>query len=721
MFSVYFQMKKIYFILGLLLLIVGVSPSYAKDSNPKKSYRKGKRFYKRSDYIKAAPFLKSAYNLDPTNAKYAYMLGKSVYEGDQPMEALEYFVAAYNIDQNIAPDINYYLARCMHYNLLFEEASVHYKADLQRLDPETRDYKETQLRIKQCESAPKVVKRVVKYDIENLGEFVNTSYPEYSSTFSDSYQYMIFTSRRPRKLRQMNKRRYHAEDINEEVYEAKFEDGKWMRTKLFIKPIPRWTHDASIKLSDDGKTLIYYVDNRNYGDVYVSKQADNGKWSKRESIGDNINTKEYNEPSVFITDNGQTLYWVSDKPGGHGDKDIYVSTLEGDVWSEGKNLGASINTPFDEDAPFISADGTKMYFSSRGHSSIGGYDLFVSEKQADGTWGTPENMGVPINSVGDDIYIVFKNEDEFFFSSDRPGGFGEKDIYFGKPSDPEDQPDATIVAGNVVDRETGEALASEVRLLDKETGELLGTVNTTTEDGSYRFVLPDCGIEYTLDVKVDPNGEAAIAGPVGKYNVISGRIIDAVRHNPLDAVVELIDAKTGDVVDQVPTNPETGNYMFPVESGRKYMLRVKSNEYLPYYEEFNVAPSGQIISHYEDIGLQKLTEANKLVITWQFFDTDKYLIKQDYIKDLENVVSVMNKVPTIKLNIIGHTDSDAETDYNQILSENRAKAVAKYLTDRGIDSNRLNISGMGEVMPIYPNDTPESKRWNRRVELYIIE
>ena len=151
------------------------------------------------------------------------------------------------------------------------------------------------------------------------------------------------------------------------------------------------------------------------------------------------------------------------------------------------------------------------------------------------------------------------------------------------------------------------------------------------------------------------------------------------------------------------------------------MIRVKANEYLPYYEDFGVAPSGQLLSHYEDIGLQKLTEANKLVITWQFFDVDKHLIKSDYIKDLENVVTVMNKVPHMKLNIIGHTDSDATEEHNQELSENRAKAVAKYLTDRGVDPNRLNISGMGEAMPIYPNDSPESKKWNRRVELYIIE
>lgn len=720
-------MKKLHLTLGLLLLVaVGTSSfGYANEANPKSAYRKGKRFYKRSDFIKAAPYLKAAFNLDPENAKYAYMLGRSVYEGDQPSQSLPYLVAAYNLDQSVAEDINYYLARAMHMNLNFEEASTYYKADLQRLEPESWLYKDTEMRIIQCKNGPKSVKKVVNYKVDNLGEYVNTAYPEYSSTFSNDYQYMIFTTRKPRTVRQINRRRFHVEDINEEVYEANYNNNVWAKSKLFIKPIPRWTHDASINLSEDGNTLIYYVDNRNQGDVYISKrEGEKGEWSKRVSIGDNINTKEYNECSVFLADGGKTLYWVSDKPNGQGMKDMYVSTLDANgVWSEGTNLGADINTPYDEDAPFITPDGKKLYFSSRGHNSMGGFDLFVSEKLPDGSWGKPANLGWPLNSVGDDIYLVWKEGSEsFYFSSDRPGGYGEKDLYFASPST--DIPGTTVIAGTVLDEETGNPVAAEVTLLDKETDEVIASTKTLVSEGSkYRFVLPASGQEYKIEVKVDQCDPTVtpLASEVGKYNVVSGTIKDAVTQKPLDAVVELLDPVTNKVIDVMPTNPKTGNYMLPVESGRKYVIRVKANEYLPYYEDFGVAASGELLSHYEDIGLQKLTEANKLVITWQFFDVDKHLIKSDYIKDLENVVTVMNKVPNMKLNIIGHTDSDAAEDHNQELSENRAKAVAKYLTDRGVDPKRLNISGMGETMPIYPNDTPEFKKWNRRVELFIIE
>lgn len=714
-------MRKIYLLIVCTILLGGLQ-LHAQDKGAKKAFRKGKMFYKRSDFIRATPFLKEAFNLDPENAEYAFKAGRSVFESGQFSAAKDFLIAAYNLDRTIDPRIDYYLGRSMHWNHLFDEARTHYEADLANHDPESWEYRDTEARIQQCKNAPETIKRPVFYKIENLGEFVNTSYPEYSSTFAENYSYMIFTTRRPRKLKQIAKRKYHVEDINEEVYEAFDNNGTWMKSKLFIRPIPRWTHDASITLSEDGKTMIYYVDNRNYGDVYVSKNED-GKWTKRESIGENINTKENNEPSVYITDAGQTLYWVSDKPGGKGMKDIYMSKMQGDgSWGDGTLLGDNINTPYDEDSPFVSEDGKKLYFSSRGHSSIGGYDIFVCDKLPDGSWSDPTNLGYPINSVGDDIYFVIQRGTEgFFFTSERTGGFGDKDIYYAEPMKPEDMPNTTIVAGTVIDRKTGIPVDAEVRLLDPVTMKVMETTITDPENGDYRFVLPNCGVEYIIDVKVDGQEGTMPVVRTGKYNVISGKVKDAVTELPLDAVVELLDPESGNVIETVTTNPVTGSYVLTAESGKPYIARVRSNEYLNYYEDFQVEPTDEVIAHYDDIGLQKNTEANKLVITWQFFDVDKFIIKRDYYEDLEHVVRVMKKIPNIKLNVIGHTDWDNTDEYNQVLSENRAKQVADYLVERGVSRDRLNISGMGETMPLYDNKDPKLKKWNRRVELYIID
>ncbi|MCL4109382.1 UNVERIFIED_CONTAM: hypothetical protein GTU68_033207 [Idotea baltica] len=178
---------------------------------------------------------------------------------------------------------------------------------------------------------------------------------------------------------------------------------------------------------------------------------------------------------------------------------------------------------------------------------------------------------------------------------------------------------------------------------------------------------------------------------------------------------------TEEVIEEVRTNPETGTYLIPVESGRQYLIRAKSTNYLTYFEEFKVSPTGIVEAHPHEIGLQKKTEAEKIVINWEFFDHDEDVIKREYYKDLDHVANVLKKVPDVKLNVIGHTDSDGKEAYNQALSERRAAAVAEYLTEKGIESRRLNVSGMGESMPIYDNSNDETKKWNRRVELYIIE
>lgn len=708
-------MRKIYFLMTIVILLGGLPASASNNRPAKKAYRKGKRYVKRKDYIKSVPFLKEATNLDPENAWYNFLLGKSQFEGDRPAAALPYLVRAYNLDRSIHEDLDYYLARALHANEKFEDAIVHYESDMQRYEEGSSDYIDTQMRIEQCKNGPSVLEIKEFYKVENLGDFVNTEYPEYAATFAENYTYMIFTSRRPRSVAQQSKRRWHVRDINEEVYEARLVDGTWMKSRLFSRPIPKLMHDASVAITEDGQNMLYYLA-RNNGDIYISNNED-GKWSKRESIGSNINSKDFNEPHAFLTDAGETLVWVSDKDGGEGLKDIYISKRQDDgTWSEGVSIGDQINTPYDDDAPYVTPDGQFLYFSSRGHNSMGGYDLFRCSRQGDG-WSAPENLGVPINSVGDDIYFVSElGTDGFYYSSDRPGGFGEKDIYHAYPYIPEET--ATIVAGKVMDRKTMAPVAAEVTLVDKGSGKVLGTAQTK-EDGSYRFMLPECGKEYNLDVKVDAAvGDAIVE--TGEYNVVTGFVKDAISDKPLDAVVELIDPETEKVLATLGTNPKTGNYMLPVRSGQKYMVRVNSNEYLPYYEEFSVEPNGEVVAHSHEIGLQRKNEANKLVITWQFFDHDKDIIKKDYYKDLDHVVDVLNQVPQMKLNIIGHTDGDGSESYNQSLSEKRAAAVAEYLTEKGISKERLNVTGMGESMPIYDNSSAEFKKWNRRVELFII-
>lgn len=712
-------MKQLYTYLLTLALLSGGLSTYGQTGLAHKSYRKAKKYYTKSDYLRAIPYLKEAVNQDPENANYAYKLGVATFEATDQRAALPFFIRAYNNDRNINSKLNFYLARSLHMNNKFEEAITHYQADLRNHEPGTKWYIDTQMRIKQCENGMKMDPTVAHVKIENLGDYVNTKYPEYSSAFAHDYSYMIYTSRRPRNTkRQVGLN--HVEDINEEVYEATKMGDDWMKTKLFARPIPVWTHDASISITEDGNTLIYYED-KNYGDIFVSHNVD-GKWSKKESIGEKINTK-FNEPSIFISPDGEMMYYVSDKPGGSGMKDLYVSRKGPDgEWEEGSSMGSTINTEYDEDAPFLTPDGKRLFFSSRGHTAIGGYDVFYSDQQPDGSWSKPKNMGFPYCSTGEDIYFVpLDNKGEnFFFSSDRPGGFGHMDIYQGSPFTPDDFP--TSIAGVVIDEKTKKPVKDAVvNLVNPYTQEVVATTKVETGTGGYSFSLPECGVKYKLDVVVPVKEVAATNIPVetGAPNVLAGTVVDDVSKRPLEAVVEMVDPVSGKVMDQTKTNPLTGHYFLPVESGQDYLIRVKSNEYLPYYEEFQVSPTGSVEAHRVEIGLQRQLELNKFVITWQFFDVDKHVIKQDYYGDLDNVVEVLRKIPDMKLRVIGHTDSDADDDYNQKLSERRAQAVADYLISKGIKADRLKVGGEGEKTPLYDNTNPETKKWNRRVELFI--
>lgn len=713
------------------LLFVGQGPLMAQKMTKmerqqkrtiKKHYRKGKKYFKKQDYLRAQPFLKKCVSLDPEFAKAAFQLGVCDLKTGELAASLPHFIRAYNADQTVHPEIDYYLGQSLHINHHWEEAIFHYEIAASKLEDDDPLRQDIDNCIEQCERAPEILKREKPFRVENLGEFVNSKYPEYAPTFTDDYSHMIFTTRRPRKTYREAFGILHFYDIHEEVYNARLVDTVWMITELFSKPIPVNRHDAGIFMSDDGNMLIYYVD-KNKGDVYVSYKDEEGKWSKRKSIGKNINT-DHNEPSVFLVGDGQSLFYVSDKPGGFGKKDLYLSTRgPDDEWTEGENLGENFNTPYDEDAPFVTEDGQTLYFSSRGHNSVGGYDIFKSEKQADGTWGKPVNMGSPFNTTADDIYFVVDESqpDRYYFSSNREGGFGDMDNYMAVKSRRKgEECGETPIAGIVRDQMSGIGLEAKVFMLDAETGDTIGSTMTKAGSGAYAFTIPDCGYDYSMFVEVEGT-PVQVSTETGSVNIVSGTIFDEISNQSLDATVELVDPETGKVLEQTWSSPKTGNYYLPIESGRNYLIRVKRNDYLSYYEEMRVSPSGQVEAHQKEIGLQPFREANnKIIVSWQFFETNKYSIKEIYSEDMENLYEVCKKIPNLRLKVVGHTDSDGSDDYNQKLSQRRAGEVARLLMDHGVSESRLEVHGMGERQPLYDNNDPRLKRWNRRVEISII-
>jgi len=318
--------------------------------------------------------------------------------------------------------------------------------------------------------------------VENLGPNVNSPYDDFSPTITADGKILYFTSTRPLSDGTNNQ---------QDFWFSRIRDGNWSMAENVGAPVNTPENEGSPSIAPDGQT-IYFAAQRpdSYGsmDIYVADLRGT-RWSNPRNLGPNVNT-EYWESQPSIASDGRTLYFVSDRPGGYGGTDIWVTvrSLSGE-WSQPTNLGPEVNTAGDEASPFIAADGKTLYFSSNGHPGMGGLDMFVTRWDKD-HWTTPVNMGTPLNSEGDDrFYSLPASGRTVYFSSDRPGGFGGLDIYAAYPN-PFPPGGVTTVAGVVTDARTGRPLGADITLEDLESGEVVAKFQSNDVTGEYLVVLP---------------------------------------------------------------------------------------------------------------------------------------------------------------------------------------------------------------------------------------
>ncbi len=667
-------MKSITRILIQLLIVLAIlhANSYAQ----KKEIQKAKKLMKIGEFHKSIPYLHLALNKNATDAYPAYLLGICYREVQDYKNSQLFFEHSNAMSPGMFKDIYLRLAEVYHMNNDFEKAIPYYELYKENTSGDSIALMDHF--IQQCKNGIDAIKDSAIVLINNIGPFVNTRYFEYAPIFNADFTQMRFTSRRPRKgVKQYQFAAYH-HDINEDIYEAELETntGVWHKTILHsIKS--KKNHEASILVSPEGNEMYLYK-SINGGDICVSKKIGN-KWSKPTPVK-GLNTK-YWETSFCFSEDFQTVYFTSNRPGGKGGLDIYVAQREGGGWSNPEPL--AINTPYDEDAPFII--GEFLYFSSRSDLSIGGYDIFRI-KLGDLDTGLPEKLPYPLNTGADDIfYSVYDELQIGYFSSNRAGGFGGMDIY--------------LIDWNPPFKDSVLAL----RELERQ------------KDSIY--------FAYKNGLLTSPNNqnsnetEEITGAPV----ILRGNIFELVSGTPIKGEIKLIDAKTSEVVQRVNTDPKTGKFIIPAFSGKKYKIEVEAPGHLRYFEDFYVFPGEEINVQPKHISLQKNPMGNKILLSWHFFDYDKYTLRTESIPELDNLINIMKMLPTIKIKVVGHTDSDGSESYNLKLSENRASAVKQYLIDQGIEPSRITIEGKGESVPLYDNNNPRLKQWNRRVEITIVE
>lgn len=406
-------------------------------------------------------------------------------------------------ERNAPPQVDYWLGKAYHLDGQFDKADEYYGKFVASAGDKS-DFKPLAKRgLEQTANARVLMADPKNYLVSNVGPVVNGNYPDFSPVISVDGNALFFTSRR---IRPDSSNVDLIDPVAglpfENVYVSyKDRNGKWQAPELLnINPVIG--HFATVNVSADGQTLILYRDDQGDGNLYESKLVGE-MWSDPVKMGGEINTKSWETHGALSAD-GNTFYFVSNRAGGFGGRDIYrVTKLPNGEWSKAQNLGGSVNTQYEEDGVFIHPDGRTMYFSSTGHNSMGGFDIFSTVQQADGSWSTPVNIGYPLNTVDDDVFFVTTADGRRgYFSSDKMGGYGEKDIYFVDfPAEMESE-GLAVLKGFVIPP-PGEALPPSTILYvtDKATGEVK-SYKPRQRDGVYVAILAPCK-NYNLDYRVN--------------------------------------------------------------------------------------------------------------------------------------------------------------------------------------------------------------------------
>lgn len=378
-----------------------------------------------------------AADIDPTNIEANWMAGKLYLETINKDRALKYFKRIEAQKLSYRFDIYYWIGRAYHHGLDFENALDYYerykKKVLGRSTYRGRDrvpLSKVNRRILECNNGKDIIDRPAQYSIVPLGENINSEWPDYAPVINRKEDVMIFTSRR-----QEGNTSSDVDEDNfyfEDVFIARKKNGSWQQAENIGPPVNTGYHDANIALSADGNRLYLYKD-YNMGDIYYS-DFNGSEWSEPMYLTNKINSSIYSENSVAETSSPDVILYTSDRPGGEGGIDIYYCAKYDGEWYKSKSLGDVVNTEYDEDSPFLAADGKTLYFSSSGHKGYGGYDIFKSVyDSAYGEWSEPENLGYPVNTPDDEVYFqVSKDGKRAYFASVREGGLGFTDIFMVK-------------------------------------------------------------------------------------------------------------------------------------------------------------------------------------------------------------------------------------------------------------------------------------------------
>lgn len=639
-------------VLWLILIFAITSCSVAQNqysiSNKKaiKVFEEGYNWAMKREDEKAIKKLEEALKIEPRFGEAYALLGEIYLDKKMYDIAEQYYTQLIELNEKRYAVHYSTLADILIKQQKFSEAAKAIRAYLEIATPKKAMADKYLGLLRKCDVAAYLMEHPVPFTPVNLGDQINSAFSEYHPSMPADGSYIIFTVREKSESA-------HCRSMDgtfEDFYISTMGENGWTKRVNIGPPVNTDCNEGAANVSPDGRYMFFAANNRKGRDesmdIYLVEKK-GSIWSEPVNLGSPINTDAFESQPSFSSD-GKTLYFVSNRLGGLGGNDIWYSQRQSDgTWSNPINLGAPVNTVGNEISPFIHPDGVTLYFCSDGQEGMGGYDFFVARKDPSSMlFGEPQNLGYPINTVADERSLMISADGtRGFFASNQLGGLGQYDLYM--------------------------------------------------------FEIP----------------QAFRPNPV---TYLKGKVFDKKTRVPLQSSFQLIDVETGDIVVESASDPMSGEFLVSIPSDKRYALNVSKNGYLFFSESYEVKTNDSLHPFLVDIPLQPIEVGGSVVLKNVYFNTDKYDLLNESKVELNKLVELLRANPSLKIELGGHTDNVGNKTYNQKLSENRSKSVFDYLVMQGIAASRLSYKGYGDTQPIADNTTEEGRALNRRTEFKVI-
>lgn len=622
------------------------------------------------NFKKALEKFEVAQKFNPSNALNNLRIGVCYFYSTSPYKGIEYVKKAYELDPECDPFLYYYYGYALQLENKFNEAINAYKQFENNYKKADNFSKFVSQHKKECAYAKTMMADPVRCWIDNVEE-LNTEYDEIAPTIVTDGSEIIFSSNRPN-----SNKPNEVGEYDHDIYISFTSDGEWQKARLLPGSVNTDIDDIVNNLSYDGTKLLLHRENEGQDDIYESELR-GAKWGSPEILPLQISSKKTDDRYASYSHDGYNIYFARGNRNQERGTNIMTSGMQSKMQ---KNYGTAtiigeVSTLFNDGPVYMHIDGKTMYVASQGHESLGGYDIFISKK-VQGSWTKPVNMGYPINTPYDDFFFASTANGKYaYISSNRLEGKGGFDIYkvtfWGDPKQP---------------------------IIDMEDY-LLASIAQPIKDPQIEDVVSVNKVSLT---------------------VFKGKTIDAMTEKAVEAEIEITDNKTGKVIEQFTTNSATGKFLLSLTAGKNYGIAVKADGYLFHSENFDIPDDSEYNLVDKTIKLKNIAVGSKIALRNIFFDVGKATLRSESNAELDRLVKLLKDVPSLKVEISGHTDNTGSASLNDKLSQDRADAVVNYLNGKGIAANRLTSKGYGSNRPVASNNSASGRQENRRTEFEII-